>query len=416
MKKQFTLLVLLTAISFVVFAGGQKRKVLVIGVDGCRSDALQQAVTPNIDSLVAKGFYSYNSWHCDITVSGPSWSSIMCGVYHNKHGVTGNSYSNSNYNVYPYFPKRAKEIKPNLKCIQYTEWAPMSDNVYNDGWDSKLKGPDGATSTTGDAAVAQIQDPDVDVLFTYFDAVDLSGHATGFTPNNTVYINAIQNVDVQIGRIIHQLRLRPTYAQEDWLVLLTTDHGGIGTGHGGNTITERNIWWIGYSDRGIAKQISGPDPGTYNTASLPTIPAINTDTQKLAPVQVDIAVTALHHLIYGSGVRPEQRTDWNLDGKSWLCDMGLCDATGVEDIADGGMEVKVFPNPSFGMLTLYYTSETSKNVGVKVFDNSGRLVLEKQNFFQGVKENLDLSTQPKGAYYIEIKDGEKTVVKKVVLQ
>jgi hypothetical protein len=96
--------------------------------------------------------------------------------------------------------------------------------------------------------------------------------------------------------------------------------------------------------------------------------------------------------------------------------MGLCDATGVENIADGGMEVKVFPNPSFGMLTLYYTSETSKNVGVKVFDNSGRLVLEKQNFFQGVKENLDLSTQPKGAYNIEIKDGQKTVVKKVVLQ
>lgn len=411
MKKQITLIALLLIVAVSAFAGGQKRKVLVIGVDGTRADALQQANTPNIDSLVAKGFYTFNSWHIDITVSGPSWSSIMCGVYHQKHGVTGNSYSNSNYNTYPYFPKRAKEIKPNLKCIQYTEWAPMSDNVYNDGWDSKLKGPDGATSTTGDAAVTQIQDPDVDVLFTYFDAVDLTGHSTGFSPNNAAYITAIENVDVQIGRIIHQLRTRPTYAQEDWLILITTDHGGIGTGHGANTLSERNIWWIGYSDRGIAYQVPAQvDPGTYNTASIPVTAAIDTAKQRLSPVQADIAVTALHHLIYGSGVRPESRTDWNLDGKSWLCDMGLCDPTGIDNTAQQKMDVKLFYNSNSSLLTIWNENANSANTAFDIFDLNGKLMIHQDGNGQ-LKNNVDVSGLPSASYVLVASDNHAKVAK-----
>src|SRR6218665_944974 len=162
MNNKFTFLTLLLVCSLNVFAGGQKRKVLIIGVDGTRADCLQMANTPNIDSLVATGFYTFNAWQIDITISGPSWSSIMTGVYHEKHGVTGNSYSNSHYDDYPYFPKHAKEIKPNLKCVQYTEWAPMSDYVYNDGWDLKLKGPDGNTIATGNAAIDILSAPDLD--------------------------------------------------------------------------------------------------------------------------------------------------------------------------------------------------------------------------------------------------------------
>ena len=32
---------------------------------------------------------------------------------------------------------------------------------------------------------------------------------------------------------------RDTYETEDWLIIITSDHGGIGTDHGGNSIQER---------------------------------------------------------------------------------------------------------------------------------------------------------------------------------
>ena len=84
----------------------QKRKVLIIGWDGVHSDALQQANTPNLDSLISEGLFTYDSWHPGITLSGPSWSTIMTGVWWNKHGVSSNTYIGSKFNDYPYFTTR----------------------------------------------------------------------------------------------------------------------------------------------------------------------------------------------------------------------------------------------------------------------------------------------------------------------
>ncbi len=132
-----------------------------------------------------------------------------------------------------------------MYAVQVTEWAPMSDNVYNDGWDEKIKVPDGEGEPTEQAAIAALQNPDLDALFVYFDAVDLTGHSSGFNPNNPNYIAAIEGVDSHLGPVLNALKARPDYANENWLVLLITDHGGIGTGHGGGSDEEEHIWWMG---------------------------------------------------------------------------------------------------------------------------------------------------------------------------
>ena len=60
-------------------------RVLVIGIDGVRSDALTAANTPNIDALMSAGVYSPDALNDDITISGPGWSDILCGVRSDKH-------------------------------------------------------------------------------------------------------------------------------------------------------------------------------------------------------------------------------------------------------------------------------------------------------------------------------------------
>lgn len=416
MKNKITLVsaLVLFALSLSAGVGGHKRKVLIIGIDGVRSDALQQAFTPNIDSLVAHGFMTYNSWHEDITWSGPSWSSIMTGVYHLKHGVTNNSYAGSNYNQYPYFPTLAKQIDSTFNCIEYVTWSPMDVDVYNDGWDQKILGTDGYTDGNGAGDCTQLQSPNIDCLFAYFDAVDITGHASGFSPTNPAYMNAIDSVDVQIGKIMATLRARPSYPQEDWLVLVITDHGGIGNGHGGNTFQERNIWWIGYSERGIHKIFDTmPDPGSYN------IPpdTVNITEQRLAPVQVDIATTALHHLIYDSGINPMDQAAWNLDGKSWLCEMGLCnDATGIVQPAVNNFDAKIVPNPSTGGYYTIYCDNYDKDIIFTVTDQNGRVIKSQTSPGSAIKHQLCLSGCAKGAYHLTIQSGAKTVTKTIILQ
>ncbi|HEY1065364.1 MAG TPA: sulfatase-like hydrolase/transferase, partial [Pirellulales bacterium] len=94
-------------------------------------------------------------------------------------------------------------------------------------------------------------------------------------------------VDGHVGDVMTALKNRKTLAQEDWLVIVCTDHGGQGKGHGGGRKTPeiRNVFLIVSGD---AAQSGVVEAETY---------------------QVDVVPTALTHL--GVAIKPE----WKLDGK-----------------------------------------------------------------------------------------------------
>jgi hypothetical protein len=403
MKKITTLLSLLLITNL---WASQPRKVLIIGIDGLRTDALQQANTPNLDALIASGFYTYESWHQGITVSGPSWSTIMTGVDFNKHGVTSNSYSGSNYNTYPYFTKRAKDCLPDLYQVQIVQWAPMSDNVYNDAWDQKIKVCDGCGANSVAAAQTQLQNPNLDVLFVYFDECDLTGHSTGFSPLNPAYINSIQTVDGHVGSIISALQSRPNYVAEDWIILITTDHGGIGTGHGGNTSTERKIWWIGSGNNPVSNQLTNVvDPGSLAIGNFNPVVAEGN------PSQDDIAVTALDHLFRGTQCDPFNPA-WDMDGQSWLDSLHVENSAGISENVIKEASIKIYPNPTSEILTVWFDNPLNTEVNPTIYDQLGNQV---QDFkFVSVNQNklnVDVSNMAKGAYYLNINMGDETITR-----
>lgn len=402
MKSTITLLLIIC--SFAALAS-QPRKVLIIGIDGVRTDALQQANTPNIDALIASGFYTYESWHEGITVSGPSWSTIMCGVEFPKHGVTSNSYSGSNYNQYPYFTRRAKDCLPNLYEVQIVQWAPMSDNVYNDGWDQKIKVCDGCGANSVSAAQTQLANPNLDVLFVYFDECDLTGHSIGFNPANPAYIAAIQTVDGHVGSILNALYSRPNYANEDWIILLTTDHGGIGTGHGGNTNSERKIWWVGSGNNPISKQLTNvTDPGSYAMGNHNAQVALSN------PSQADIAVTALDHLFRGTNCNPTDPS-WNLDGTSWLDSLHSDPIVSTEEIQE--VLIKMYPNPATDILSIWFENKENEPLSYVIYNLQGMAVKEEENAaaMNSSKLNVDVSKLRRGNYLLKFQIGGKLVTK-----
>ena len=84
-------------------------------------------------------------------------------------------------------------------------------------------------------------------------------------------MNAIETVDGQIDDILEALRNRETYDAEDWLVVVTSDHGGggEGVGHGGQSDEERTISLIVSGDSVVDGQTISPGPG--QTAVPPTV-------------------------------------------------------------------------------------------------------------------------------------------------
>jgi hypothetical protein len=410
--KKITISVLLMLCAVSVIAS-QKRKVLIFGLDGFRSDALQQANTPHIDALIATGVYTFDSWNMGITVSGPSWSTIFTGVWYPKHGVTDNSYAGSNYNMYPYFLSRAKQIKPNLYGVQVVTWSPMSDQVYNDGYDQKLIRANNFAQWHP-AVETALQNPNIDVMVAYTNYVDGIGHSTGFSPSNPAYMKGIEDIDAWVGAVMDDVKSRPDYANEDWLILLVTDHGGRGTSHGGNSDEERHVWWIASGNNVQPKQFFASDPGSYSMSNNPVDPV----KVAKAPVQADIAVTALHHLIYETGVRPDDKSklpgsSWDLDGKSWLDSIYVA-GTGIRNQPEV-LEMKIYPNPATGLVTLWFDAK-GHPVTYQVTNAAGQIVQAGQQLSMAHKLNIDLSGQPAGTYFIVVQAGDRKAVKQVLLQ
>lgn len=222
--------------------GTSVKKVLFIGIDGVRTDALQQANTPGIDSLLTQSYVSWNTDRGPYTVSVPGWTSILHGVWPAKHGLTENSFKHNHYQRYPDFFTRAKNGNPNLSVASLTHWddflkiTSMEDFAQRYSSDVDLK----------TAAISKLQDCCPDVLLLHFDDPDHAGHTYGFSPTIPAYLQAIETVDAYIQEIMTVIRNREQVYNEEWMIVLTTDHGGEGTGHGGqdDLPQTRKVWSI----------------------------------------------------------------------------------------------------------------------------------------------------------------------------
>ena len=232
------------------FLPASARKVLFIGVDGCRWDAIVAANAPGIDGLLAHAIYSGNGLTEYKTWSGTGWSNMLTGVWHTKHGVTDNTFVGSNYAQYPDFITRAENFNSGLRTISIAHWSSINSTIINSA-DSKLTYP--TDLEVKNAGVNALTNDNPDILFVAFDDVDHAGHTYGFLPSIPNYIQAIETTDGYISQLLTAMSGRPNYASEDWLVVLTTDHGGNQFGHGGGTLDERTIFTI-YSNPNFPSQ------------------------------------------------------------------------------------------------------------------------------------------------------------------
>lgn len=227
-------------------------KVLILGMDGTRPDALQAAYTPNIDGLVAESTYSWDALTEGPTWSGVGWSGMLTGVWRNKHGVDNNSFTGQNFAAYPHFLKHIEDHDPSLYTVSISHWAPISTAIVGNLPVDLVLSPSSDT-LVGLAAVDVLTNGDPDVIFLHFDDVDHAGHSYGFLPGVPEYLAAIEHVDRQIGNVLTALKARSNYLNEDWLIIGSTDHGGTSSGHGGNSFDERNIFY--YASRAGNPQV-----------------------------------------------------------------------------------------------------------------------------------------------------------------
>ncbi|MFE5863667.1 alkaline phosphatase family protein [Streptomyces virginiae] len=273
-------------------AAANTDKVLVIGIDGAVLDRVKVAAAPNLNGLMAQGLTARSTLYAGpmaATSSGPGWSTIATGVWPDKHGVKDNSFIGKNYAAHPDFLTRIENAKPALNTYAAADWEPITSTDQNGPiFSSKV---DKRLSLKGDrdgyrtedpkvaaAAAAELRDQNPDAAFVYLGEIDAAGHSYGAASQQ--YLDTIARVDTLVGQLLTAVKNRPTYAQENWKILVSTDHGHTDSGgHGGSTIQER---------------------GTFVIAKGPGIPAgsVRSDVRL-----VDVAATALAQVgVSGTGL------------------------------------------------------------------------------------------------------------------
>ena len=275
--------------------GAPEKKVLLIGLDGVRIDVLAEAHTPNLDHLIAEGTFSDAVVTAEPTVSGPDWSSMLTGVWPEKHGVHSNNFEGNQYVTWPDFLTRLEQIDSSLATYAALDWPPLGttasggplisdeidtkDNINGDELGYRV-----ADSLSVAAAVEHLVAQDVDAAFVYLGDIDVVGHEVGSLADG--YRESIEWSDTQVGLLLRALERRPAYADEDWLILVATDHGRRDDGgHGGSSELERTVFIIASG--------SSRNPGVRVTDPLGI---------------VDVAATALMHLGHFD-------PSWELDGR-----------------------------------------------------------------------------------------------------
>ena len=242
-NKVQTLMAMAGALAFscaAAWADGAARtpKALVIMLDGMRADAVENADAPNLRMLRdGKWQPGYNAaWSMTastildaVTVSGPNHTAIATGVTADKHTVRQNRKSTCDHKKWPSWLVRVVDANPALKAQFRFSW----------GWDKQIcpdprvrfvHASDDANAAEMPKLLAAADAPDA--IQWYIDYPDHGGHGFGYYPYTSGYLHYVRKADRAIGGALAAIAARPTFAQEDWLVIVTADHGGYWRSHG----------------------------------------------------------------------------------------------------------------------------------------------------------------------------------------
>lgn len=244
-------------------------KAVFIIADGIPADVIEKLAPPTISALGTykrtytggnKGSYSETP-----TISAPGYNNLITGTWGYKHNVWGNDIKSPNYQYWNIF-RYLKESYPQKTTAIFSSWLDNRTKLAGDGLPEagKLKIDhhyDGFELDTirfphdnkswyihlideqvVHKADSVIRSAAPDLSWVYLEYTDDMGHKYG---DSEPFYQAVHYLDVQMDKLHKAIQYREKHFAEDWLIILTTDHGrdaATGKNHGGQSDRERTTW------------------------------------------------------------------------------------------------------------------------------------------------------------------------------
>ncbi len=353
----FSLLLLAGSVS----TSAQQKAIFII-LDGISADALENAETPFIDQISSEGGYTRaftggvkGSYSESPTVSAVGYNHVLTGTWSNKHNVWGNDIREPNYHYWNIF-RIIKHANPELATAIFSTWLDnrtkligdrlpeagnLKINYAFDGFelDEKQFPHDEAKRYIFDIdehvsneAARYIADQGPDLSWVYLEYTDDVGHRYG---DSEPYEEAIRLADAQVGRIWQAVQQRMQKTSEQWMVVITTDHGrDVHTGkhHGGQSERERAVW-ISTNYKDLNKRFGN------GTAAVDIMPSI------------------LRHM----NIRMPEKIEWELDGVPFIGKVSVANMRA--EMVNKKMHLKWDVLEEAGKAKIFWTSTNNTKEG-----------------------------------------------------
>jgi predicted AlkP superfamily pyrophosphatase or phosphodiesterase len=249
-------------------------KAVFIIVDGIAGDVIQKLNPPVLAEISKAGGFTLahvggdkDSYSQTPTISAVGYNSLLTGTWVNKHNVWDNDIAKPNYNYWNLF-RIAKQSNPALKTAVFSTWEDNRTKLIGEGLqqagnvsvDFKFDGLEHDTvnfphdtarvfiqridEAVSDEAARVISTEAPDLTWVYLEFTDDMGHKFG---DSQQFHDAIMAADKQIGKVWDAIKRRQSEHDEDWLIVITTDHGRdaqTGHNHGGQSDRERLTWIV----------------------------------------------------------------------------------------------------------------------------------------------------------------------------
>lgn len=224
----------------------QIKHVVLIGFDGLGAYAFDSADIPHIRQLMKDGSYSLKARSVLPSSSAVNWASMIMGAGPTMHGYTewGSktpeipSITTNKYNLFPSIFSLVRDQRPQAKTGVVYSWEGI-------GYLFEKKAVDLDVYTANDSLSLQttihfLKTEKPVLTFVHFDQPDGVGHNIGHrTP---AYYEMVHKVDTYVGAL--REAIREAGMEKSTVIILSSDHGGTGKGHGGKTLDEVEIPWI----------------------------------------------------------------------------------------------------------------------------------------------------------------------------
>lgn len=271
MKKIITIAVLVCVVG-IVFA--QKRKAVFVIIDGVPKDVIEKISTPNLRAIAKEGALlsayqggEVKEFNQTPTISSPGYNNVLTGVWFHKHNVFDNNIKAPNY-YYPTIFRLFKDQYPDKQTAIFSSWEDNRTKLIGDGLtqtgnikldyhfdgleldtikyphDKNRKFMSDIDQAVTEQAVRVISQNAPDLSWVYLEYTDDIGHMYG---DSEQFYEAVRIADYRVGLLWEAVKQRIKKYKEDWLIVITTDHGRdpkTGRDHGGQTDRERSSWIV----------------------------------------------------------------------------------------------------------------------------------------------------------------------------